>query len=294
MTVHSLSRLQVWTLAARPKTLIAGVSPALIGVALAMSQGHFHLILFLMTLLTGICIQIGTNLTNDYFDFIKGADTSERKGFLRVTQAGLVEPKIMKRAIILTFIAASISGSYLIYQGGAPIALMLALYIVLSVFYTAGPVPLGYLGLGDLLVLLFYGPGAVLITYFLQTQSFSWVALMVGLSPGGLAMAILVINNIRDIEEDRKAGKKTLPVRLGRTAGKAEFVLAILLSLLPPCFFYETHPFCLLSLLTLLPALPLMRRVILNQDPLLLNPLFEKTAKLLWLFTLLFCIGWML
>ena len=290
----TLNRFQVWTLAARPKTLIAGISPALIGIALSLSHGYFNMTLFLMTLLTGISIQIGTNLTNDYFDFIKGADTSERKGFLRVTQAGLVEPKTMKRAIVSTFFAALISGSYLIYHGGFPIALILAVYILLSVLYTAGPFPLGYLGLGSVLVLLFYGPGAVLITYYLQTHSFSWEPLVAGLSPGGLAMAILVINNIRDIEEDRKAGKKTLPVRLGKTAGKIEFILAIFLSFVPLFFFYKTHPFCLLTLLTLFPALFLVRAVIVNQDPRFLNPLFEKTAKLLWLFTLLFFIGWML
>lgn len=289
-----MNRLQVWTLASRPKTLVAGISPSLIGVALAMDQGYFNGILFLMTLLTGICIQIGTNLTNDYCDFIKGADSSERKGFLRVTQAGLVEPKTMKRAIIATFMAALITGGYLVYQGGFPIACILALYILLSVLYTAGPRPLGYLGLGDILVLLFYGPGAVLITYYLQTQSFSWEPLVAGLSPGALAMAVLVINNIRDIEEDRKASKKTLPVRLGRVAGKIEFLCAILLSFVPLIFFYKTHPFCLVAALTLLPALPIMRAVVMNQDSRLLNALFEKTTKLLWLFTLLFSIGWML
>ncbi len=289
-----MNRIQVWTLAARPKTLVAGIAPTLIGISLAMSQGYFNGTIFLMTLLTALSIQIGTNLTNDYFDFLKGVDTSERKGFLRVTQAGLVEPKTMKRAIIATFMAALISGSWLIYQGGMLIAIVLAVYILLSVLYTAGPLPLGYLGLGDILVLLFYGPGAVLITYYLQTQSLSWEPLIVGLSPGALSMAILVINNIRDIEEDRKARKRTLPVRWGRSAGKIEFLLALFLSFLPPLFFYQTHPFALLVLLSLIPAIPILRAVMTNENPKLLNPLFEKTAKLLWLFTLLFIIGWML
>jgi 1,4-dihydroxy-2-naphthoate polyprenyltransferase len=289
-----MNRVQVWTHAARPKTLIASISPALIGVTLAISQGKFDLILFLFTLMTGTCIQIGTNLANDYFDFVKGADTKDRKGFMRVTQAGLVTPTTMKRAIIATFFIAFLCGCYLIWQGGATIALMLGIYIVLSVLYTAGPYPLAYLGLGDLFVLFLYGPGAVLITYYLQTGTLSYEALLAGISPGALSMAILLVNNVRDIDEDRLAGKKTLPARFGKTFGKCQFLFAILLSLLPLCFFYSSHPFSLLTLLILLPALPLMRAMISNKDPRLLNQLLANTGKLLWLFTLLFCIGWML
>lgn len=289
-----MNRVQVWTRAARPKTLVAGISPALIGATLAIGQGHFDLTLFLFTLFTGLCIQIGTNLCNDYFDFIKGADTSERKGFLRVTQAGLVTPTVMKRAIVAVFSIAFLSGCYLIFQGGIGIAAMLAVYILLSVLYTAGPYPLAYLGLGDLLVLFLYGPAAVLITYYLQVGSLSLEGLLAGLSPGALSMAILTVNNVRDIEEDRAAGKKTLVVRFGRTFGKFQFLFAIALSLFPPVFFYSSHPFCSLALLILLPALPLAHGMIKNQDPRLLNQLFGKTAQLLWLFTLLFCIGWVL
>lgn len=289
-----MNRVQVWTHAARPKTLIAGISPALIGATLAISEGYFDPILFLFTLFTGICIQIGTNLSNDYFDFIKGADTSARKGFMRVTQAGLVTPSTMKRAIIATFAIAFLCGCYLIFQGGIGVAVMLALYILLSVLYTAGPYPLAYLGLGDLLVLFLYGPAAVLITYYLQTGYLSKEAFLAGLSPGALSMAILIVNNVRDIEEDRAANKKTLPARFGKTFGKAQFIFALLLALVPCAFFYSTHPFSLLSLLILLPALPLMYTMIKNQDLRQLNQLFGKTAQLLWLFTLLFCIGWML
>lgn len=289
-----MNRVQVWTHAARPKTLVASISPALIGTTLSISQGHFELAAFLLTLLTGICIQIGTNLTNDYFDFIKGADTKERKGFMRVTQAGLVTPASMKRAMLVFFLIAALSGCYLIWQGGVMIALMLALYIVLSILYTAGPFPLAYLGLGDLFVLFLYGPAAVLITYYLQTGTLSKEALIAGLSPGALSMAILVVNNVRDVEEDRQAGKKTLPVRFGRTFGKCQFLFSICFAVCPLFFLYSTHPFSLLALLILLPALPLMRAMVRNQDPRLLNQLLVKTGQLLWLFTLLFCIGWML
>ncbi len=289
-----MNRIQVWTLASRPQTLVAGISPALIGASLALSQGYFNGWIFLMTLLTGILIQIGTNFTNDLFDFLKGADTEKRKGTLRVTQAGLVDPPSMKKAILLTFTAALISGAALIFHGGFPIALMLALYMLLSVLYTAGPFPLAYLGLGEGLVLFLYGPGAVLITYYLQTHRLSWSAFLAGFCPGALSMAILTLNNLRDIEEDRLANKKTLPVRLGRNFGKGQFLFACALAFVPVVLLCPSHPFCLLSLLALFPTASLVYAVLHNKDPSLLNPLFVKTGKLLWLFTLLFCIGWML
>jgi 1,4-dihydroxy-2-naphthoate octaprenyltransferase len=287
-------RLHIWTHAARPKTLVAGISPTLIGTTLCIAQGRLDGVMFLFTLLTGLCIQIGTNLANDYFDWIKGADTEERKGPMRVTQAGLVTPAAMKRATIVAFALAFLCGCYLIFHGGALIALMLSLYIALSVLYTAGPYPLAYLGLGDLFVLFLYGPCAVLITYYLQMGTLSTTAFLAGLSPGALSMAILAVNNVRDIDEDRKANKKTLPVRFGRTFGKFQFIFSILLALVPPFFFCGSHPFALLTVLLLLPAFPLMHFMLRNQEAKLLNPLLGKTAQLLWLYTLLFCIGWML
>ncbi len=289
-----MNRAQVWVHAARPKTLVASISPALIGTTLAMDQGKFDPLLFLFTLMTALCIQIGTNLANDYFDFQKGADTAMRKGFLRVTQAGLVCPGAMKWAIALTFTFAFLCGCFLIYQGGVAIGAMLAVYIALSVLYTAGPFPLAYLGLGDLLVFLLYGPAAVAITYYLQTATISAGALIAGISPGALSTAILIVNNIRDIQEDRAANKKTLVVRWGRGFGKLEFLFCLLLCLMPIPFFYAAHPFCPLALLIVLPAIPLIRAMFKNNDPQLLNPLFAKTGQLFWLFTFLFCIGWML
>lgn len=289
-----MHRTQVWIHAARPKTLVAAVAPALVGATLAIAEATFNPILFLFTLLTGVSIQIGTNLANDYFDAIKGADTPDRKGFLRVTSAGLVTASTMKRAIIATFTLAAACGCYLIVQGGMGIGIMLALYILLSVLYTAGPFPLAYLGLGDVFVLFLYGPAATVITYYLQSGHLSKEAFLAGLSPGALSMALLVINNIRDHDEDKAAHKKTLVVRFGRTFGKYQFLFSILLALVPLAFFTQTHPFCLMALLIVLPAFPLIRAVATIQDPRLLNPIFGKTGQLLWLFTLLFCIGWML
>jgi 1,4-dihydroxy-2-naphthoate octaprenyltransferase len=289
-----MNSVQIWVYAFRPKTLVISISPVVIGATLAMSQGIFNLMLFLFTLLTALAIQIGTNLANDYFDFIKGADTKERKGFMRVTQAGLVAPTKMKKVMIATFCIACCCGSYLIWSGGLPIAILLALSIALGVIYTGGPFPLAYLGLGELFAFLFFGPVAVLGTYYLQTGTLSKEAFMIGLSPGAFSMAFLIVNNIRDIDEDRAANKKTMAVRFGKTFGKCQYLLTILLSLVPILFFCPAHPFSLLTLLILLPAAPLMSMMVRNQDPRMLNHLFAKTGKLQWLFTLLFCIGWMI
>jgi 1,4-dihydroxy-2-naphthoate octaprenyltransferase len=248
----------------------------------------------LFTLFTALAIQIGTNLANDYFDFVKGADTQERKGFMRVTQAGLVAPTIMKKAMIVTFGIACLCGSYLILDGGLPILLLLALSIALGILYTGGPFPLAYLGLGELFAFLFFGPIAVFTTYFLQTGILSKEALLLGISPGAFAMAFLIVNNVRDIEEDRLAHKKTMAVRFGKNFGKCHYFFSLLLSLTPILFFYTTHPFSLLALLILLPAIPLMQIMMNYQDPRALNQLFSKTGKLQWLFTFLFCIGWIL
>ncbi len=289
-----MNRVQVWVYAFRPKTLVIGISPVAMGATLAISQGIFNPLLFLFTLLTALAIQIGTNLANDYFDFVKGADTQERKGFMRVTQAGLVTPTKMKKAMIIVFSIACLCGSYLIWDGGLPIALLLAVSIVLGVLYTGGPFPLAYLGLGELFAFLFFGPIAVLGTYFLQIGTLSKEAFIIGISPGAFSMAFLIVNNVRDVEEDRLANKKTMAVRFGKTFGKCQYLFSILLSLVPILFFYTDHPFSLLTLLILLPAIPLMRMMVSYQDSRLLNQLFAKTGQLQWLFTLLFCIGWML
>lgn len=288
--------LRIWIRAARPKTLIAGISPVLIGTVIALSDGVFHVMIFLLTLFTALGIQMETNFVNDYFDFLKGADTKERKGPLRVMQAGLVSPKKMKRAILIILALTFLLGCTLVYHGGIVIACLLILSLLLAFAYTTGPYPLAYLGLGDLFVFVFFGPIAVFFTYYLQTQHFSKEALIAGLSPGCLSMAILIANNVRDIEEDKKAHKKTLPARFGKIFGKIQYLLAIFLALIPILFFYQTHPFSLLTFLIFIPAFPMMK-VMLDEkshNAAVLNDLFFNTGKLLWIFTLLFCIGWML
>lgn len=291
-----MNATRIWVLAARPKTWIASFSPVLIGTTLALSDGVFDSILFLCTLLTALGIQTTTNLANDYFDFIKGADTKERKGSLRVMQAGLVTAGKMKCAIALLSALTFFLGCTLVYQGGFVIFCLLIISLILAILYTGGPFPLAYMGLGEIFVLLFYGPVATLCTYYLQAQHFSGDAFIIGLAPGCFSTAILIANNVRDIEEDKKAQKRTLPVRFGRTFGKIEYLCAIFAALIPMLFFCRSHPFSLLSFLILIPAFPLMRAMIAekNHDPVILNHIFASTGKLLWMFTFLFCLGWML
>ncbi len=288
--------VRIWLTAARPKTLIAGMSPVLMGTTLALSDGVFSPFLFILTLLAGMGIQIGTNLANDYFDFLKGADTAERKGPLRVMQSGLVSALQMQRAIALTFILTFLIGCPLIYRGGIAIACLLILSLLLALLYTAGPYSLAYLGLGEVFVLLFFGPLAVSGTYYLQTLAFSKQACIAGIAPGCISMAILIANNVRDIDEDRKAQKKTLPVRFGKTFGRIEYASALCMALVPMLFFCQSHPFSLLTFLILIPAFPLIRTMLneKSHSPIVLNYIFAHTGKLLFLFTLLFCIGWML
>ena len=213
-------RSNIWLLAIRPKTLAASLSPILIGTAMALKTGFFDLLTFLFTLLTGLGIQIATNLANDYFDYKKGADTSARLGPIRVTQAKLVSESGMIKMLFFTFLTVLASGSFLIWKGGAIFSLLIAAALLFALIYTAGPFPIAYLGLGEVFVLVFFGPVAVAATYFLQVGQFHLQPVIAGLAPGLLSSAILMVNNIRDIDEDQKAHKKTLAVRFGLPFGK--------------------------------------------------------------------------
>lgn len=291
-----MKAVRIWLLAIRPKTLIASISPVLIGTTLALSDGFFNPFLFLVTLLTAMGIQISTNLANDYFDFLKGADNAERKGPLRVMQAGLVSSARMQKAITLVMALTFLMGCALIARGGIAIACLVVVSLALALLYTAGPYSLAYLGLGELFVLLFFGSLAVSCTHYLQTLSFSKEAFLAGIAPGCFSTAILIANNVRDVEEDRKAHKKTLVVRFGKTFGMIEYVCCILLAFIPPLVFCRAHPFSLLTLLILLPAVPLLRGMLREKEhtPARLNHIFVYTGKLLYIFTFLFCLGWML
>ena len=286
--------VKIWLLAARPKTLFAVVCPVLVGTTIAFSLGHFNPWIFAFTLLTGLAIQISTNFCNDYFDFIKGADTKNRKGPLRVTQSGLVPVHTMKKACVVSLLATALFGIVLIWHGGWIIALLVALSILLAVGYTAGPVPLAYKGLGDLFVFVAFGPVACLGCYYLQTANINLECNIVGLALGSLSTAILAVNNIRDIEEDQKSGKRTLVVRFGIVFGKMEYVILLLIPSIISLVLSVQRPLLLLSLLYLVPAIIIMTNVIYNNNPYKLNGYLAKTGILLFIYTTLFCVGWLL
>jgi 1,4-dihydroxy-2-naphthoate octaprenyltransferase len=215
-TVGAPSGAKIWLMAARPKTLPAGAAPVFVGTALAGYYGDFHVLRFLAALFAALLIQIGTNLSNDYSDARRGADTEDRLGPVRVTAGGLVPPKQVLIATYLSFGLAVLCGGYLIAVAGWELLLIGVASIAAGVLYTGGPKPYGYEGLGELFVFLFFGVVAVAGSFFVETKHLDWEAFVLAVPVGLLASAILVVNNFRDIDTDRRAGKKTLAVRLGR------------------------------------------------------------------------------
>lgn len=289
--------LKVWLLAARPKTLWAGAAPVMMGTAMAWSDGGFHPAAALCALAAALLIQIGTNFANDYFDFVKGADTETRVGPMRATQAGLISPQAMRNGAVLVLGLAFVLGLYLVFRGGWPILVIGVLSILFAVLYTGGPYPLAYVGLGDLFVLFFFGPIAVGGTHYVQTLAWSPLALAAGMGPGLLSTAILAVNNLRDADGDRLAGKRTLAVRLGKSFARAEYAFCVVAATLglpiALALSADGHWFVLIAGLALLPALPLMTRVYTEEGG-ALNEVLGGTGKVLLLYAILFSIGWLL
>lgn len=289
------SSLSIWLMAARPKTLAAGIAPVIIGAAMAAADGHFHALSAFCALLGAVLIQIGTNFANDYFDAQKGSDTDERIGPTRAVQAGLISPGAMRSAALITFLAACVPGLYIVWRGGWPFVAVGLASILCGVLYTGGPYPLGYLGLGDLFVLVFFGPVAVGGTYYVQALTLPLYVVVAGVAPGLFSVAILTVNNLRDIEQDRKAGKRTLPVRLGRTFARIEYALALILACAAiPLYLYHmnNHIYSLFSLLALAAALPVIHTVFTKRDGPSLNNALARTGQILLLFAVLFSAGW--
>ena len=288
---------QIWLLAARPKTLWAGIIPVIVGTVMAFEAGKFHLISFLATLACAVLIQVGTNFANDLFDFQKGTDNNSRKGPMRVTQARLVTPYQMKVATITVLALAFLVGMYLVWRAGWPILIIGLLSILFAVLYTGGPFPLGYTGLGDIFVLIFFGPVAVGGTYYIMAGHITRAVLLAGFAPGMIATAILVVNNLRDMESDRKSGKNTLAVQFGANFAKAEYLAMICGAMLLPMIIYfieGRHGWAILAALYILPAVPVIRKVFTVADGHALNDALAGTARLMAVFGLLFSLGWLL
>jgi 1,4-dihydroxy-2-naphthoate polyprenyltransferase len=222
-----LRALHIWLMAARPRTLPAAVAPVLVGTALAATEGTFRWLTFLAAMLGALFIQVGTNLSNDYSDARRGADTEDRLGPVRVTAGGLVPPRQVLVATYVAFGLAVLAGVYLIATAGWELLLVGAASILAGVLYTGGPRPYGYEGLGEVFVFLFFGVVAVTGSYFAQTERLTWEAFVLAVPVGLLAAAILVVNNVRDLETDRRAGKRTLAVRLGRGRARGLYVAMV-------------------------------------------------------------------
>ncbi|KAA3662501.1 MAG: 1,4-dihydroxy-2-naphthoate polyprenyltransferase, partial [Calditrichaeota bacterium] len=251
-----MNSIKVWLLAARPKTLWAAIAPVLMGTALAANDDVYHWPSALVALIGAVLIQIGTNYANDYFDYLKGADTGERLGPTRATQAGQVKPQQMRFAFILIFVLAMVLGIYLVWRGGWPVVAIGVASIFFGILYTATPYALAYLGIADLFVLVFFGPVAVGGTYYVQALSIAPHVIIAGFAPGLISMAILVVNNLRDIETDSKAGKKTLAVRFGRKFTQAEYILCLVVACFIGFWLFYAYglPITLISVFLILPA----------------------------------------
>lgn len=289
------SKLKIWLASFRPKTLTASIAPVLIGAALAFKDGQIDPLVLALTFAAALLIQIGTNLANDYYDFLKGADTKHRLGPTRATQAGLVTPKQMKFAFLFTFALAASCGLYLVYKGGVPILTIGMVSIICGILYTAGPFPLAYYGLGDIFVLIFFGPVAVGGTYYLQTHAINSNVIIAGLAPGLISVAILTVNNLRDISTDKSANKKTMAVRLGPNFAITEYITSIIAACLIPvfiCYSIKSNYWCLISTLTLIFAAGPIKTILSKPDAATLNQMLAGTGKLLIIYSTLFAIGW--
>src|SRR4051794_10284228 len=224
--------MRIWLLAARPRKLPAGVAPVLVGTALAIAEGTFRAGAFVAALLGAVFIQVGANLSNDYSDARRGADTEDRLGPVRVTAGGLVPPKQVLTATYVSFGLAVLCGIYLIIIAGWVILAIGAASILAGVLYTGGPRPYGYEGLGDLFVFLFFGLVAVTGSYYAQVETLEWQAFAPAVPVRPLAAAILDVNNIRDAPTDARVGKKTLAVRLGRSRARDLYAAEVYFALI--------------------------------------------------------------
>ncbi|GGJ03531.1 1,4-dihydroxy-2-naphthoate polyprenyltransferase [Halobellus salinus] len=308
MTTQDITQRKAWVIAARPQTLPAAASPVVVGTGLAVHDGVFAIFPAIAALVGAGLIQIGTNFANDYYDAVQGADTEDREGFTRVTAGGLIAPETVKRAMYLTFAAAILLGTYLVSVGGVPIVIIGLLSVASGIAYTGGPYPLGYHGLGDLFVFVFFGLVAVAGTYYVQAAAVLAGPFPVGIPPetvpvaavvaalpiAALSTDILVVNNVRDKEEDATTGKRTLAVRFGYRFARAQFVALLVLAYAVPVWFLLRSGYSVavsLPYLTLPYAVAVTRTMLTETAGEVLNPALERTGRLLAGYAVLFAVG---
>lgn len=286
-------RFQIWWLAIRPRTLPAAAAGVVTGSALALHDHVFRPLPALAALLVAFLLQIGSNLANDVFDYERGADSSRRHGPLRVTQSGLLAPDQVKWGMGIVFLLAGLLGLYLAFEAGWPVLLIGLAAILLAVAYTGGPFPLGYYGLGDLFVFLFFGLACVTGTYFVQVGRVSPAAWCMSLPVGLIVVGILVVNNLRDMSTDRLAGKHTLAVLLGGRFAKGEYLFCLLLAFLclPVWCAAGLLPWGALLAWLSLPLAWKLVRIVFTQKGQTLNAALGGTGQLALAFSILFLVG---
>ena len=301
----AVSRLRAWLMAARPQTLPAGASPVIVGTGAAIGVGVFHFGAALAALLGALLIQIGTNFANDYYDALNGADSDRRVGFRRVTAGGLIDGRTVYRAMWIAFAGAVVVGCYLVWLAGWPIVAVGLVSIAAGIAYTGGPA-YGYKGLGDLFVFVFFGLVAVNGTFYVQAAApvtplplglpdgaLSGHALLASLPAAGLTTCMLVINNVRDADGDREAGKRTLVVRFGRSAARLEFLGLLTLAYgVPVAMALADGVWArLLPLLTVPLAAWIVRTLYTTTDGPTLNRTLKRCGQLMLAHSLLFATG---
>ncbi|MBT3229288.1 MAG: 1,4-dihydroxy-2-naphthoate polyprenyltransferase [Candidatus Marinimicrobia bacterium] len=297
MTTSKRPALKLWIQAARPWTLGVAISPVFMGTIIAYSDSGIQWLAAIAALFGGIFIQVGTNLANDYFDFKKGADTESRVGPQRVTQSGLIAPRIVRNGFIASFSIAFILGIYLVYLGGWPIVAIGLLSLLFGVIYTGGPFPLAYYGLAEVPAFLFFGPIACATTTYVQTGTWNTAALIVGSSAGFFSVALLSINNLRDYKEDRKVNKRTLIALFGRRFGVIEYGFSILAATLLPLIFLfvsPEHSLVGITAISSLMALHALRITVNYRESSELYTVLKMTSKLQIIFTIIFMITWVI
>lgn len=283
----------VWISAMRPRTLPAAVAPVIVGSAVAGHDHHFDAGAAALCLGFALLVQVGTNFANDYYDFVKGADTAARVGPRRAVASGLIAPGTMRIAMIVTFAAAFTLGLGLIHWGGPWMLVIGITSIACGYAYTGGPYPLGYHGLGDLFVFVFFGLVAVTTTYFVQAGQVTAAPLLAGVPMGLLAANILLVNNYRDADTDAAARKRTLVVRLGRGFARAQFAASLAVALAIPFVFLVAgyRPWCLLPVAIAPVGVLHLRRLRSETSPAGLVSLLGDTGRLMAAYAVLFAAG---
>ena len=291
---NNISNFNAWMLATRPRTLPAAIAPVVLGSATAVADKSFAWLPAVAALIVALLLQITVNLANDYFDYLKGIDTQDRLGPPRVTQSGLIPAKQVKAGMILTLTLSLIPGIYLLTIGGLPVLIIGLACFCAALAYSGGPFPLASHGLGDLFVFIFFGLVAVCGTYYVQALNLTPLVWLMGVIEGLLITAILVVNNLRDIQSDRQTGKRTLAVIIGKRGSKVEYVLLLAGAYAIPIILWLSgwmSAWVMLPLISLPTALSLMHLIWKNPADPILNQALAKTAKLALIYSLLLSIG---